>query len=130
MVDMNTTDAARLLGTSEQVVRKAIRAGHVVARPRGMGPRSGYLVDVASLRQWARSKGRVLPGKVPGAEGNPEAAVFVESAAPLFPDLPIPKLPPVCGSARDLIDYASQCQRLAEVALSRAARMIEEVPVE
>jgi len=95
-----------------------------------MGPRSGYRIDVDSLQRWALSKGRILPGKVPGVEGTPEAAVFVESAAPLFPDLPIPKLPPVRGSARELIDYASTCQRLAEVALSRAARMIEEVPVE
>ena len=122
---MNTTEAARLLGTSEQVIRKAIRAGHVVARPRGLGPRSGYVVDVDSLQRWALSKGRLLGSRLP-AEGESTEAVFIESAAPLLPDLPIPKLPPVRGSARDLIAYAGQCQRLAEAALSRAARMIEE----
>jgi len=121
---MDTKEAARLVGTSAPVIRKAIRAGHVVARPRGKGPRAGYVIDVDSLQRWALSKGRLLGSRLP-AEGESTEAVFIESAAPLFPDLPIPKLPPVRGSARELIAYAGQCQRLAEAALSRAARLLE-----
>ena len=118
---LSTKEAAAWTGTSAEIIRRMIRDGRLPAVPVGRGPRSGYRIAAADLTRITRSRKRPLGSRVPSTE----EADFVESAAPLFPDLPIPKLPPVRGSARELINYASTCQQLAEAALSRAARMLE-----
>jgi len=92
-----------------------------------MGPRAGYVVDVDSLQRWALSKGRILPGKVPGVEGTPEAAVFVESGQFLPFDeqfLPTPPLPSAHGTPADLIRYAETLQVLTKAALAEARRKL------
>jgi hypothetical protein len=92
-------------GKHPEAVRRLIRSGALPATPRGNGPKSGYVVrkaDVLRLR-----------------EQNQHEAVFIESA-PLFPDLPSLNLPPVRGTACELIEYAETCQRMAETALSMA----------
>ena len=119
-------DAARMVGTSGEVVRKAIRSGVLAAVPRGLGARSGYLVNIASLQRWALSKGRLLGSRLP-AEGESTEAAFVESGQFLpfgeqfLPTLPLP----------DLIRYAETLQVLTKAALAEARRKLsEEVLVE
>ena len=119
-------DAARMVGTSGEVVRKAIRSGVLAAVPRGKGPRAGYLVNIASLQRWALSKGRLLGSRLP-AEGESTEAAFVESGQFLpfdeqfLPTLPLP----------DLIRYAETLQVLTKAALAEARRKLsEEVLVE
>ena len=114
-------DAATWTGTSEEIIRRLIRDGRLPARPRGQGPRSGYLIAVGDLERITRLRKRKLGSQRPEVEH----VEFIESA-PLFPGLPTPKLPPVRGSVRELIAYAGQCQRLAEIALSAARRRMEE----
>jgi excisionase family DNA binding protein len=118
---MNTREAAAWTGTSEEIIRRMIREGRLPARPRGKGPKSGYLIEDADLMRLVRSRKRPL--------GLQKEAAFTESAS-LFPGLPTPTLPPIKGSTRDLIDYASQCHRLAEAALAVASRRLEGGPVE
>ena len=119
-------DAARMVGTSGEVVRKAIRSGVLAAVPRGLGARSGYLVNIASLQRWALSKGRLLGSRLP-AEGESTEAAFVESGQFLpfdeqfLPTLPLP----------DLIRYAETLQVLTKAVLAEARRKLsEEVLVE
>jgi excisionase family DNA binding protein len=113
---VTVNEAATHLGVSENVVRKAIRAGHLSATPRGAGVRTGYLIPVGALSRWAQSRNTRIE------RVTSEACEFVEEATPLFPDLPMPKLPPARGTASELIDYAATCQKLAETALSMARR--------
>jgi len=125
--ELTVTEAAQSLGVSGEIIRRAIRSGILLARPRGAGPRSGYLVSTDSLELWARSRGNAPGGWVKASESRP--AQFVEDA-PLFPGLPTPKLPPVRGTLSDALEYVTTCQRLVGAGLALVARMIEEGPVE
>jgi len=125
--ELTVREAAQSLGVSGEIIRRAIRSGILLARPRGTGPRSGLLVSIDSLELWARSKGNAPGGWVKASESRP--AQFVEDA-PLFPGLPTPKLPPVRGTVRDLLAYVETCQTLGAAALSAARRRMEEGDVD
>jgi hypothetical protein len=110
---LTVREVSRWTGLHPEAVRRRIRSGVLSAVPRGRGVRTGYLV----------AKHDVL--KLCEDQAEREEAGFIESAAPLFPDLPTLQLPPSLGTAKELIEYASTCLRMADIALSRAQNISE-----